>query len=256
MKKHLQDMTILAASDSRDYLLIVKEYAARMGIFTDFYFAFNGKEAVEKFEQHRPDLLVTDLIMPQIDGLGVLEAITERGIRKGAKVIVSSGVGGDFFINKAFKYGADYFFIKPIVYETFCGRVMDLFMAEAEPDTLVQTSTAGMITHIIQRLGLPVGSKGYTFVRYAVELVLTDPSMLGNMTKELYPSIAKHFGSTPQRVERNMRHAIEVAWNKGDLSFTEKLFGYTVDADRGKPTNSAFLAAVTDYITLNLLKVD
>lgn len=256
MKKHLQDMTLLAVSDSRDYLLILKEYAARMGIFTDFYFAFDGKEALEKVEQHQPDLMVIDLILPKIDALGVLEALTERNMEKNTKVIVCSGTGGDFFVNKSFKYGADYFFIKPIAYETFRGRVMDLFMEEVEQDPLVQASTAGMITHIIQRLGLPVGSKGYKFVRYAIELVLNDATILENMTKVLYPAVAEQFGSTPQRVERNIRHAIEVAWNKGDLSFIEKLFGYTVDADRGKPTNSAFLAAVTDYITINLLKVD
>lgn len=256
MSKPLKDLSVLAVSESRDYLLIIKEHALRMGIFSSFHFAFDGKEAIEKFKQYRPNLVVTDLILPIVDGLGILEALNENGLKKDSKIIVSSGTGGDFFINKSFKYGADYFLIKPITYETFQGRVLDLFSEKSSEDALVQTSTAGMITHIIQRLGLPVGSKGYIFVRYAIELVLHDPAVLKHITKVLYPAVAKQFASTPERVERNIRHAIEVAWSKGDLAFIEKLFGYTVDADRGKPTNSAFLAAVTDYISLNLLKVD
>ncbi len=252
------DLTILAACENRDYLLILKHYAQEMGIFSTFQYAFTGKEALDKFKKHRPHIFILSLILPVMDGLGVLEKIAELGIKGSSKIIVVSGVGGDFFIKKSFKYGADYFFIKPVSYEMFKNRILDLLNEEEKTDAFLKdgSSMANIITIVIQRLGLPAGSKGYNYARYALHLILNDKKILQAMTKKLYPAIAEHFSATSSRVERDIRHAVEVAWNKGDIAYIERLFGYTVDANRGKPTNSAFFATVADYIHINLLKVN
>lgn len=272
MSKNATTYSVLVASESKDYMLVIKNHTEKMGIFHDCRFAFNGKDALEKFREMRPDLFILDIILSEIDGLSVLETIKNEGIHGNSKIVVTSATSSEFSVNKSFDYGADFFLIKPISFFTFRGRIMDLLqyndqkkeesMGDIEkyivPPTDVKTDLDQMsaITRIIQRIGFTPNMKGYKYVRYAISLGLQDEGILNKITQGLYPAVAENFNTTASRVERDIRHAVEVAWEKGDMRYIENLFGYTVDANRGKPTNSAFIAAIVDYINLNKVKID
>lgn len=260
--------SVLAVSGNRDYLLMIKKYVERTDLFSSCRFAFHGKEAIEKFAEAQPDLLIMDVILTQIDGISVLETLNrQQQNMKRTKVIMTSATDSDFLVNKSFECGADYFLVKPFHYYTFHGRVMDLLVNCEKQDSCFsgleefvhegrQDGDMQIITRIIQRLGLRPNSKGYKYVRYAIYLVLQDDSILSSITQKLYPAVAAKFESNAKCVERDIRHSIETAWMKGDLRYIDELFGYTVDANKGKPTNSAFIAIVADYIQLNRQKVD
>ena len=255
-----QQYKIFAVSANRDFLLVIKRYAEKCKFFASTQFAFNGREAIDRFEQLQPDIMIIDMILPIIDGLGVLEQIQERGAKGKTKIIMVSGVSEDFFIRKSFESGADYILQKPIAYEAFYGRTRDLLEKDEQENALVSFSEGEsylpIITKVLLKIGLSPDLKGYSFARHAIRLVLEDPSMLKSITGRLYGKIAEMYDTNTKCVERNIRHAIESAWNKGNISYIEELFGYTVDAEKGKPTNAAFIATIADYININMLRID
>ena len=230
--------------------------------------AKDGLEALSLIEERKPDLVVLDIIMPHLDGLGVLEKLNTMNLNPMPRIIVLSAVGQDKITQRAITLGADYYVIKPFDMEVFTQRIRQMFnntISSEESkksvsigtvqDTKVNSKKEPMdleaeITNIIHEIGVPAHIKGYMYLREAITMVVEDMELLSAVTKELYPSIAKKYNTTASRVERAIRHAIEVAWGRGQVEAINKLFGYTVHNDKGKPTNSEFIAMVADKLRL------
>lgn len=224
--------------------------------------AEDGMETLGMIEETKPDVLLLDLIMPKLDGLGVLEKIHKGTAgEKRPEVIVISSIAQERVTESAFAMGAAYYVLKPFDKEVVLSRVQDLkpgarakfIMAPEERKHSTQTARYNLesdVTNIIHEIGVPAHIKGYQYLRDAIMMSVDDSEMLNSITKILYPSIAKQHGTTPSRVERAIRHAIEVAWSRGKVDTIDELFGYTVHNGKGKPTNSEFVALIADKIRL------
>jgi two-component system response regulator (stage 0 sporulation protein A) len=224
--------------------------------------AEDGMEAMKMIEETEPDVLLLDLIMPKLDGLGVLERIRRmKGSAKQPEVIVISGISQERVTESAFDLGAAYYLLKPFDNEVVLKHVQYFkpgakarFIAKPEEnrrsEKLAQYNLESDVTNIIHEIGVPAHIKGYQYLRDAIMMSVDDSEMLNSITKILYPSIAKQHGTTPSRVERAIRHAIEVAWSRGKIDTIDELFGYTVHNGKGKPTNSEFVALIADKIRL------
>ena len=263
----MESISVLIADDNKDFCEILSEYLGKQEDLEIVGIAKDGLEAIDLVSQKLPDVLVLDIIMPHLDGLGVLERLVNMNLEKFPKVIVLSAVGQDRITQRAISLGADYYVVKPFDFEIFIKRIRQLTgntMASSERrrnynDVLIQgTSNMGgknrtleaEITNIIHEIGVPAHIKGYLYLREGITMVVENIELLSAVTKELYPSIAKKFNTTPSRVERAIRHAIEVAWSRGKVDTINKLFGYTVHNDKGKPTNSEFIAMVADKLRI------
>lgn len=226
--------------------------------------AGNGEDAVEMIKKSTPDVLLLDLIMPKMDGLGVLEKLKEDGaIRKMPVVIVLSAIGQENVTEDAFALGASYYMMKPFNNELLLGRLKSIRNRGEKlirtPKTAERREVGNVyeerdletdITNMIHEIGVPAHIKGYQYLRDAIMMSVKDMEMLSSVTKVLYPTIAKKNQTTPSRVERAIRHAIEVAWSRGKVDTIDALFGYTVSNGKGKPTNSEFIALIADRIRL------
>lgn len=224
--------------------------------------AEDGIEALKKIEETKPDLLLLDLIMPKLDGIGVLERICQaRESTKQPEVIVISAISQERVTESAFSLGAAYYLLKPFDNEVVLKHVQHFkpgarthFIAKPDDsrrsEKLAQYNLESDVTNIIHEIGVPAHIKGYQYLRDAIMMSVDDSEMLNSITKILYPSIAKQHGTTPSRVERAIRHAIEVAWSRGKVDTIDELFGYTVHNGKGKPTNSEFVAMIADKIRL------
>ena len=264
---YVKSISVLIADDNKDFCDILSEYLGKQDDLDIVGVAKDGLEAIEFVSKILPDVLVLDIIMPHLDGLGVLEKLTTMNLEKFPKVIVLSAVGQDKITQRAIALGADYYVVKPFDFEIFIKRIRQLMgntsttteRRKEYRDLLVNTpsnikekarSLEAEITNIIHEIGVPAHIKGYLYLREAISMVVENIEMLSAVTKELYPSIAKKFNTTPSRVERAIRHAIEVAWSRGKVDTINNLFGYTVHNDKGKPTNSEFIAMVADKLRL------
>jgi two-component system response regulator (stage 0 sporulation protein A) len=251
---------ILIADDNREFCKLLEEFLKNENDFEVVDIAYNGQEALEKIEAKNPDVLILDIIMPHLDGLGVLEKLQFKKLSP--KVIVLSAVGQDKITQRAVALGADYYIVKPFDMQVLVQRVRQLtqtglvynnsYIDVTEQSKIVreEKNIDVEITNIIHEIGVPAHIKGYFYLREAILMVIEDMDLLGAVTKELYPSIAEKYKTTPSRVERAIRHAIEVAWNRGCVDTINTLFGYTIHADKGKPTNSEFIAMVADKIKM------
>ncbi|WZL71428.1 sporulation transcription factor Spo0A [Clostridiaceae bacterium 35-E11] len=269
----MKNISVLIADDNKDFCDILSEYLEKQDDLVITGIAKDGLEAVDLVSKKTPDVLVLDIIMPHLDGLGVLEKLSTMNLPKFPKVIVLSAVGQDKITQRAISLGADYYVVKPFDFEIFIKRIRQLMggatatssMSETQDkkrdyrDLLINLSgnTANSnksleaeITNIIHEIGVPAHIKGYLYLREAISMVVENIEMLSAVTKELYPTIAKKFNTTPSRVERAIRHAIEVAWSRGKVDTINNLFGYTVHNDKGKPTNSEFIAMVADKLRI------
>lgn len=222
--------------------------------------AADGIEALGMIEETHPDLVLLDLIMPKLDGLGVLEKLHQQEGHK-PDVIVVSGIAQERITDNAFSLGAAYYLLKPFDREMILSHVQKfkpgarakLIAAGGEnrrSEELAKYNLESDVTNIIHEIGVPAHIKGYQYLRDAIMMSVDDSEMLNSITKILYPSIAKQHGTTPSRVERAIRHAIEVAWSRGKVDTIDELFGYTVHNGKGKPTNSEFVALIADKIRL------
>ncbi|WP_350445930.1 sporulation transcription factor Spo0A [Anaeromonas frigoriresistens] len=261
-------ISILIADDNKDFCNILNEYLSTQDDVEVIGMAKDGLEAVDMISNEVPDVLVLDIIMPHLDGLGVLEKINSMNLNTYPKTIVLSAVGQDKITQRAISLGADYYVVKPFDFEVFMKRIRQLTGGETEIRERSMSSNRGSssiinrsnndntksleakITNIIHEIGVPAHIKGYLYLREAIGMVVDNIELLSAVTKELYPSIAKKFNTTPSRVERAIRHAIEVAWSRGKVDTINNLFGYTVHNDKGKPTNSEFIAMVADKLRL------
>lgn len=252
---------ILIADDNKEFCEIVGDYLSRENDIDLVGTANDGFEALELIKETNPDVVVLDIIMPHLDGLGVLEKLNTLEIEKMPNIVVLSAVGQDKITQRALALGADYYIVKPFDMQIFIKRIrqmMDNNIIQVEKRRKNQPEnffTEGQsldveITNIIHEIGVPAHIKGYLYLREAIKTVVNDIELLSAVTKELYPSIAKKYNTTASRVERAIRHAIEVAWSRGKVDTINSLFGYTIHNDKGKPTNSEFIAMVADKIRL------
>ena len=225
--------------------------------------AGNGEDAVEMIKKSAPDVVLLDLIMPKMDGLGVLEKLkNDTSLKKMPAVIVLSAIGQEAVTEDAFALGANYYIMKPFSNEMLLGRLRSFrnrgekvlspaHAAPAERQRLTgERDLETDVTNMIHEVGVPAHIKGYQYLRDAIMMSVEDMEMLNSITKVLYPTIAKNHQTTPSRVERAIRHAIEVAWSRGKMDTIDELFGYTVSNGKGKPTNSEFIALIADRIRL------
>ena len=260
-----EKISVLIADDNKDFCSILSEYLSTQEDVDVVGIAKDGLEALDLIDEKSPDVLVLDIIMPHLDGLGVLEKINTSNLKKFPKTIVLSAVGQDKITQRAINLGADYYVVKPFDFEIFMKRIRqvtgnnnirtevrkqtDVF-SNIVPQQNTGKSLEAKITNIIHEIGVPAHIKGYLYLREAIGMVVDDIELLSAVTKELYPNISKKFNTTPSRVERAIRHAIEVAWSRGKVDTINNLFGYTVHTDKGKPTNSEFIAMVADKLRL------
>jgi two-component system, response regulator, stage 0 sporulation protein A len=260
-------ITVLIADDNKEFCNILNDYLLNQRDILVTGIAKDGVEALKLIQERKPDLVVLDIIMPHLDGLGVLERLNTMAIDPMPRIIVLSAVGQDKITQRAITLGADYYVVKPFDMDVFTKRIRQMFNNTISGDetkktiSLMDTTEMKLnkkepidleaeITNIIHEIGVPAHIKGYMYLREAITMVVNDMELLSAVTKELYPSIAKKFNTTASRVERAIRHAIEVAWGRGQVETINKLFGYTIHNDKGKPTNSEFIAMVADKLRL------
>ncbi|MTI94873.1 MAG: sporulation transcription factor Spo0A [Firmicutes bacterium] len=256
-------ISVVVADDNRELCNLICEFISAQQDIKLLAVANNGLDAVEKVEKHQPDVLILDIIMPHLDGLGVLERLNSNGQYR-PRVIVLTAFGQENITQQALRLGADYYVLKPFNIEVLIKRIRELqnpagletaatrehadntYSTEKGPDLETQ------ITEMLHEVGVPAHIKGYQYLRVAITLVIEDMSILNSVTKSLYPEIAIRFHTTPNRVERAIRHAIETAWERSDLETINKMFRYTIRNDKGKPTNSEFIALLADKLRLKL----
>ena len=234
--------------------------------------AKDGEEAIDMITNIAPDVVLLDVIMPHLDGIGVLEKINMIKSEKKPTCIMLSAVGQDNITQRAISLGAEYYVVKPFDIELLIKRIRQLkdFKPSQNSNNFIsreiktqyidispeekknEENLEALVTNVIHEVGVPAHIKGYQYLREAIIMVVKDIDVINQITKSLYPQIAFKFNTTPSRVERAIRHAIEVAWGRGDQKTVENIFGYTISAAKGKPTNSEFIAMIADKLRLEL----
>ena len=265
-----EKITVLIADDNQEFSKTLATYLRNEEDMEVIGIAKDGVEAVEQIKELLPDVAILDVIMPHLDGLGVLERINNSNIVKTPICIMLSAVGQDKITQKSIELGADYYVVKPFDIELLIKRIREIknfkptpnsnFIAREVPvrkyieisDNKSPENLEALVTNVIHEVGVPAHIKGYQYLREAIMMVIKDIDVLNQITKSLYPQIAQRFETTPSRVERAIRHAIEVAWGRGEQDMVENIFGYTVSASKGKPTNSEFIAMIADKLRLEL----
>lgn len=216
----------------------------------------SGREAIEFIMNNKYDLIISDLVLAEIDGFEVIERAKE--LNRQVKIIVLSALSSDTFIKKATSLGVDYYMLKPINNTILAKRVNDLFESDDKTNNLLISKSdtdkeiEEKITNIFITVGIPAHIKGYQFLREAIKLAMENPDIINSITKKLYPSIAERFETSASKVERAIRHAIEVAWNRGKIENINNVFGLTVYSNNEKPTNGEFIALVADKMLLDV----
>ena len=267
-----EKLTILIADDNQDFSCTLSSYINSQEDMEVVAIAKDGNEAIDMISEKMPDVVLLDVIMPHLDGLGVLEKVNMIKIDKKPICIMLSAVGQDKITQKAIAAGADYYVVKPFNIEVLIKRIKDIkyfkpsqtggnfinketrqkYIELPEKDAKKQENLEALVTNIIHEVGVPAHIKGYQYLREAIIMVVNDIDVINQITKSLYPRIAMKYNTTPSRVERAIRHAIEVAWGRGQQEAVENIFGYTISAAKGKPTNSEFIAMIADKLRLEL----
>ncbi|MDO4363556.1 MAG: sporulation transcription factor Spo0A [Clostridia bacterium] len=248
-----ETMRILIADDSESFGKECKKELKKFG-FESILTKKDGRKVIELLQSGHFDAVMMDVFMSGLDGMEVLDYIREN-VSNPPLVMMLSSVDNEGFEQQIMNAGADFYFIKPVEPSSVAKRAQSLAswkkqnskkMGFAERDTEV------VISDIMRQIGVPAHIKGYQYLRTAIDLSINDDEMLESVTKLLYPTIAKMYSTTSSRVERAIRHAIEVAWNRGDVDVLSSYFGYTIQSNRGKPTNSEFIAMIADRIKLSM----
>ncbi|HPU00287.1 MAG: sporulation transcription factor Spo0A [Firmicutes bacterium] len=255
-------LKIVVADDNRELNGLLASYLSMQPDFEIVGSAYNGKEVLELFQNHQVDVLILDIIMPHLDGIGVLEALAEMNLEHKPRIIMLTAFGHENVTRRAVELGADYYILKPFDMEILPERIRQLNGSDLVRETEMPAATVAKkeqprisleeeVTEIMHQIGIPAHIKGYLYLRDAIIMVVEDIDLLGSITKILYPEIAQRFNTTPSRVERAIRHAIEVAWARNNIDVIKKFFGYTIKTEKGKPTNSEFIAMMADHLRLN-----
>lgn len=219
----------------------------------------DGRCVIDKVKSEKPDVVLADVFMPNLDILGVLDQLKEVEVKDRPMVMVMSNFDNQRLERETLSAGASYYFLKPFDINTVAERIIQLSGWKNEKSPIVVKNNIitdpeleVMITEIIHQIGVPAHIKGYHYLREAIILSIKNSEIVNSVTKLLYPTVAKNHGTTASRVERAIRHAIEVAWDRGDIDVLNSYFGYTIQNDRGKPTNSEFIAMISDKLRLKL----
>ncbi len=268
-----EKITVLIADDNPDFAMTLVSYLEKEEDMEVIGIAKNGKEACDMIINTEPDVVLLDVIMPYLDGLGVLEKIAIAKMNKRPMCIMLSAVGQAKITQQAINLGAEYYVVKPFDIELLIKRIRDIryfkpqsvqanniasreikapYIEISESNKKDEENLEALVTNVIHELGVPAHIKGYQYLREAIMMVINDIDIINQITKQLYPEIAIKFKTTPSRVERAIRHAIEVAWSRGEQVAVERIFGYTISAAKGKPTNSEFIAMIADKLRLEL----
>ena len=278
-------ITILISDDNPDFANTLTNYIEEDDELEIIAIAKDGKQAVEMILNTEPDVVLLDVIMPHLDGIGVLEKINAAKMKKHPVCIMLSAVGQDKITQRALELGAAYYAIKPFDISVLLKRIKEIKLYKETPQIrnndissnilnninnyAVKEAKAkyieinpeskkdeknleALVTNVIHEVGVPAHIKGYQYLREAIMMVVNNIDIINQITKQLYPDIAVKFKTTPSRVERAIRHAIEVAWGRGQADTVENIFGYTISASKGKPTNSEFIAMIADKLRLEL----
>ena len=263
---------ILIADDNIDFTNTLNSYLGNEEDMEVIYTAKDGNEACSMIIEKKPDVVLLDVIMPHLDGLGVLETVNSSKLEKMPLFIMLSAVGQDKITQKAINLGAEYYIVKPFDISLLIKRIRDFkfyqpgsvkgnfasreikqqYIEIAPESKKNEENLEALVTNVIHEVGVPAHIKGYQYLREAIMMVVNDIDVINQITKQLYPEIANKYKTTPSRVERAIRHAIEVAWGRGQMETVENIFGYTVSAAKGKPTNSEFIAMIADKLRLEL----
>ncbi len=267
-----EKISILIADDNGEFAKTLTGYLENQEDMEVVGVAKDGNEAYDMIINRNPDIALLDVIMPNLDGLGVLEKLKDSKLEKEPLYIMVSAVGQDKITQQAINLGAEYYVVKPLDIELLIKRIRELknyknipvksnfigkeqktkYIDIPEKDKKDEKNLEALVTNVIHEVGVPAHIKGYQYLREAIMMVVNDIDVINQITKQLYPDIAKTFGTTPSRVERAIRHAIEVAWSRGQIDSVDGIFGYTVSAAKGKPTNSEFIAMIADKLRLEL----
>lgn len=248
---------VAIADDNREFSEIMHEYLSQQPDIEVVGVAYNGEQILAIIEEKKPDVVILDIIMPHLDGIGVLERINTSGSKR-PKIIMLTAFGQETITQRVVELGADYYVLKPFNMEVLVSRIRQLANAivAQRPPVVAQAIKARPVdvevTNIIREIGIPAHIKGYQYLRDAIMMIISEIELLGAVTKVLYPQIAEKYSTTPSRVERAIRHAIEVAWNRGNIEMINKIFGYTVKLEKGKPTNSEFMAMIADKLRMEM----
>ncbi len=275
-------ITVLISDDNPDFANTLTSYIEEDEELEVIAIARDGNQAVEMILNTEPDVVLLDVIMPHLDGIGVLEKIGAAKMKKRPLCIMLSAVGQDKITQRALELGASYYAIKPFDINVLLKRIKEIKLykqmpqfknsnvsnndinsyaareiktqyIEIDPENKKdEKNLEALVTNVIHEVGVPAHIKGYQYLREAIMMVVNNIDVINQITKQLYPDIAVKFHTTPSRVERAIRHAIEVAWGRGQTETVESIFGYTVSAAKGKPTNSEFIAMIADKLRLEL----
>lgn len=266
-----EKLSILIADDNQEFSMTLASYIEKQEDMEVIGVVKDGNEALNIITNTTPDILVLDVIMPHLDGIGVLEKLNILNLKRKPICIMLSAVGQDKITQRAVSLGAEYYIVKPFDIALLIKRIRELknykpsektafitreikqqYIDVPNKDKNGEDNIEALVTNLIHEVGVPAHIKGYQYLREAIIMVVDDIEVINQITKTLYPNIATKYNTTPSRVERAIRHAIEVAWGRGDQKVVENIFGYTISASKGKPTNSEFIAMIADKLRLEL----
>lgn len=270
-----EKITVLIADDNQEFSTTLATYLKNQEDMVVVGRAKDGNEALDMVSSLMPDVLLLDVIMPHLDGIGVLEQMNMIKLNKKPICIMLSAVGQDKVTQRAIELGAEYYVVKPFDIDLLITRIRELknYKPSSQNNNFIsreigiskqqyidipnnsankEENIEALVTNVIHEVGVPAHIKGFQYLREAIIMVINDIDVINQITKCLYPQIANKFHTTPSRVERAIRHAIEVAWGRGEQKTVENIFGYTISAAKGKPTNSEFIAMISDKLRLEL----
>ena len=251
----MEKIKVLMIDDNVNLVEMVEDYFENHPKIEIVGKAYDGEEGLKIIKEGslKYDLIILDLIMPKKDGMGVLKELKEAKII--SNIIVATSYNAPDTIRKVSEYGVNYYILKPFELSDLEDKILDTFTISGKKTINIFNNNLQIsISKMLHELGMPSHIKGYQYIREAISMVYDNPDIVGGITKELYPELASKFDTTVSRVERAIRHAIEVSWNRGDWDLMEEICGHSVDSDKAKPTNSEFIVTVADKLRLEYVK--
>jgi len=251
----MEKIKVLMIDDNVALTEMIKEYFKdnkKIEIVDCYHNGADGLNAIIE-KENEYDIVLLDLIMPKKDGIAVLEELKKKNITR--NIIVETSYNSPDVIRNVSEYGVNYYILKPFELDDLENRILDVFkQLDKKSINLFRNNLEISVTRMLHELGMPSHIKGYQYIRDGIVMIYNNPDIIGGITKELYPDVASKYNTTVSRVERAIRHAIEVSWNRGNWDLMEEIFGHSVDIDKAKPTNSEFIVTIADKLRLEFMK--